>query len=265
MRIFTLLSLYFIALHTPTALADEPAKVILFGTFHFSNPGLDAIKTEQVDVTSPENQTYLIKLASRIANNFKPTEVLLECDPKEQSKMSSRFSEFTSGNFELPVNETYQIGFRVAKEAKLKNVVCFDERDVQWKAEALLKSMPKDNPALDAEFKAHIASLTSDITSLHETGSLKSILQKHNEKESDDRNKYLYLLTNQAGAGSNFNGADSTASWWHRNFRMYANIQQAATPSSKILVIAGQGHTAILKDFVQLDKKARLVDIKDYL
>ena len=53
--------------------------------------------------------------------------------------------------------------------------------------------------------------------------------------------------------GEDFSGADATASWWHRNFRMYAQIQRHAAPGARVLVVGGQGHTAILRDFLRDD------------
>ena len=92
------------------------------------------------------------------------------------------------------------------------------------------------------------------------------MLQKLNTPEEDRRNKDLYLLFNPVGAkAKSFNGADSTASWWRRNFRMYANIQLHATPGARILVIGGQGHTAILRDFVSIDSTIDEEPIAPYL
>ena len=36
----------------------EPAEVMLFGVFHFANPGHDVVKTEQINVMTEENQAY---------------------------------------------------------------------------------------------------------------------------------------------------------------------------------------------------------------
>ena len=60
-------------------------------------------------------------------------------------------------------------------------------------------------------------------------------------------------------------GADAAASWWHRNFRMYANIQKAAALGDRVLVVAGQGHTAILKELLAADDQRRARDVREYL
>ena len=61
------------------------------------------------------------------------------------------------------------------------------------------------------------------------------------------------VLTNAVGAGENFSGADAAASWWRRNFRMYANVQHIAQPGTRVIVIGGQGHTAVMKDLLGID------------
>ena len=266
MRALILIFSLMLGLPTVNAADKGSADVIMFGLFHFTNPGLDVVKTKQViDVTSKENQVYLTELSGRIANEFNPSAVLAECDPKQQAEMDKRFASYMAGESELLVNETYQIGFRVAKEAQLDGIICFDEREVHWQGEKLMESMPTSDPEANSEFQSLIDKVTESSNQWHAAGSLKNILQEFNQPEYDQLNKNLYLVSNVVGAGDNFYGADATASWWHRNFRMYANIQQAAKTKSRILVIAGQGHTALIKDFIKTDNKLNLVDILDYL
>ena len=266
MRVLILIISFVLGLPTVIAADNTSDHVMMFGVFHFSNPGLDVVKTQQViDVTTKENQVYLSELSSRIANKFNPSAVLVECDPKQQPEMEKRFASYKAGESELLVNEIYQIGFRVAKEASLDGVICFDEQEVHWQGEKLMESMPTSDIATNREFQRLIDKVTKLNNEWHARGSLKNILQKFNQREYDQLNKNLYLVSNVVGAGDNFYGADATASWWHRNFRMYANIQKAANTKNRILVIAGQGHTAVIKDFVKTDSKLKLVDILDYL
>ena len=90
-------------------------------------------------------------------------------------------------------------------------------------------------------------------------------LQLANDPERDRENKALYLVTNDVAAGAGFAGADASASWWRRNFRMYANVQRAAAPGRRVLVVAGQGHTAILKDLLAIDGGREAEDVAPYL
>ena len=58
-------------------LAAQPAQVMLFGTFHFKDAGLDTVKVKDIDVFTAANQAYLEALTQRL-QGFKPTRVLLE-------------------------------------------------------------------------------------------------------------------------------------------------------------------------------------------
>ena len=61
-----------------TAAPADKAQVLVMGTFHFANPGLDMIKSPVADVLSPASQAWLASLAARVAA-FAPTDVLVEC------------------------------------------------------------------------------------------------------------------------------------------------------------------------------------------
>ena len=244
---------------------DQQAKVMFIGAFHFSSPGLDKVKTKHIDVTTEENQAYLEQLTQRIAEHFTPDKILIECSVGAQAKIDQRFNDYLGGSYELPVNEIYQLGFRTAKAAGTKQIICFDERTIGWDADTLFEEMPENAPETQTLFNAYIDKMGTKSNQMHATMSFKQLLLSYNSVESDDRNKALYLLTNAVGAGDSFSGADAAASWWHRNFRMYANVQKAAQPGNRILVIGGQGHTAILKDMLALDVIREAVLVNDYL
>lgn len=245
--------------------ADEPqAEVMLFGVFHFSNPGNDVIKSKQINVMTPDNQAYLERLTTRIAE-FQPTVVLLEFDRENEAGMQERYAQYLDGEYELDSNEIYQLGFRIAREAGVETIHSFDEREVHWDAEPLFEYMPENDPETHKKVNDLIAQISSDREIAHSTKTLADLLLESNDPEQDSLNKYLYLMTNHVGAGDNFVGADASASWWRRNFRMYANIQKYAQPGERVLAIGGQGHTAILKDLLALDAERRAVDARPFI
>lgn len=94
---------------------------------------------------------------------------------------------------------------------------------------------------------------------------LAQLLALANDPARDALNKGIYLRTNAVDAGGSFVGADAAASWWHRNFRMYANIQKAAARDHRVLVVAGQGHTAVLKDLLAADDQRHARDVRAYI
>jgi len=242
-----------------------PAQVMLVGTFHFSSPGLDAVKTRSIDVTTDESQRYLAALSRRIATGFRPTCVLLEYSPADDESVNEHYRAFLRGEFELPVNEIYQLGFRIARDSGLESVMSFDHRDVEWQAEPMLAYAEAHDPDAYAEFQASIAAVTERLQREQDTLSLQALLEKQNDPLEWAANKSLYIGTNAIGAHDGYSGADAAASWWRRNFRMYADIQQAARPGERVLVLGGSGHIAVIADFLALDNERDAADVRPLL
>ena len=230
-----------------------PAQVMLMGTFHFADPGLDSVKVESLDVTTANSQAYLEELSRRIAREFQPTRVLLEYAPEANARLNERYGKYLTGSYELPVNEIYQIGFRVARDSGLSAVASWDHQGVPWNAEPMFEYAKDNDPQALAAWEARIAELTAEMQKRQHTLTLRQLLQLNNDPGEFALNKALYIATNDIGAEDAYQGADAAASWWHRNFRMYANIQRAAQPGERVLVIGGAGHIAIIADLLALD------------
>lgn len=245
--------------------ANVASEILPFGVFHFANPGLDKVKTKVIDVSTPENQAYLNDLSSRIADGFKPTHILIECAKDKSEKVNKDFQSYLQGQHQLSINENEQLGFRVAKKASLNEVICYDEQEISWQSNAVFEEMPKLTPDIAGKVGEKIKNMTQEINKLHKTESLKGILQYNSDPEVEENNKSLYLLLNEVGAMGSYSGADSTASWWHRNFRMYANIQKYAQEGNRVLVIGGVGHMSIFKDLIKIDSERKAVDVKLFL
>ena len=259
-RALCLLALSLCAL--PLQAQSQAPEVMLFGVFHFANPGRDVVRVDQADISTPANQAYLERLARRICA-FRPTAILLEFDRTAEPEMRRQFEEYASGRSGLPgVNENYQIGFRVARTCGVRHIHGFDETEVGWDSAPLFAYLEHSAPELRARFDAEITRIGRAEAAAHRKLGLRELLIRANDPEQDRQNKDLYLLTNAAGAGAGFEGADAAASWWRRNFRMYANIQRYATAGERILVVAGSGHTAILRDLLAIDRRIRSRDVR---
>lgn len=235
---------------TPAPVDKPPAKVMLLGLFHFDNPGLDAVKYTPRDVMQPAEQAYLAGLSERLAR-FAPTKVLLEYPAKNDATINQRYTDYRAGKFELRKNEIYQIGFRVAKLAGHARVHGFD---VHVPGEVALWGYLPKVPDAERKMMALIATESQRLNDMHRTLSLKDILTQSNSTREDLRNKGFYMLLNDVAAEEGlFHGADASADWWHRNMRMYALVQMHAQAGERVLVIAGSGHTAILRDLLRAD------------
>lgn len=153
----------------------------------------------------------------------------------------------------------------MAKLAGLSGVTCFDEREIGWNAQPLFDYMEKHLPQRQADLEGVFKAVAATTDHEQSTLSLQRLLELANDPARDAENKAIYLRTNDIGAGDGFAGADAAASWWHRNFRMYANIQRAASPGRRVIALAGQGHAAILKDLLSVDAKRQAIDAREYL
>jgi len=243
--------------------ASEPAQIMLIGTFHFSNPGQDAVKVKDFNVLDEESQLYLQALSKRLAA-FNPTRVLLEYNPENEEPVNQQYRDYLEGVYELDVNEIYQLGFRIARAAGLKSVQSFDHRDLNWEAEPMFEYAKQHNSPEMVIFNEKIKTLTNEEDKARASMGLRELLMRSNDPEQDRLNMDLYLATNSIGAGDGYPGADATASWWQRNFRMYANIQQVAKPGERIIAIGGSGHMAILKQLLEIDTRLAEVEVDEY-
>jgi hypothetical protein len=248
----------------PLAPGAEPlARVMLLGLFHFDNPGLDAVKYEPVDVMKPEHQAYLVVLSERLAR-FAPTRVLLEYPQASDEVMNGRYSDFLAGRYDLGRNEIYQLGFRVARLMGHPRVYGIDAKAPP--AQIKLWSHLSEQPDGLGPLEQLIAAESERLQRMHRALTLREILAISNSVEEDRRNKGFYMFLNPVAAeGGLFLGADASADWWHRNLRMYALIQAHAQPGERVLVIAGSGHTAILRDFLRADGARLEEEVLPYL
>ena len=124
---------------TTNAHAQQPtADVLLFGVFHFHNPGRDVVRVDQTDVTTSDSQAYLESLTARLCD-FRPTVILLEFDRAREPEVQLQLATYLRGESELSVNEIRQIGFRVAKKCGVDRLHGFDESEVGWDAEPLFE------------------------------------------------------------------------------------------------------------------------------
>ena len=242
-----------------------PASVMLLGTVHFANPGLDSVKSDVIDVTQPESQQWLEAFTSRLAKEFQPTVVVLEYPTALDEKINARYQDWRSGERALSINEIEQIGFRVAAAAGLPGVSGFDHTDVGWAAEPMFDWAKANAPERLAAMEAEIESLSAEQQRMQSTLSLGELLLINNDPADWAANRGLYIASNDLGALDDWSGADATASWWRRNLRMYALVQRAAQPGERVLVLAGSGHIAVIAQFLESDPSRKAVDVRPVL
>ena len=127
---FKLLLLWTAFLGIPAAAAEAPIQMMVLGTYHFENPGLDTNDIKVDSVLTPAQQRQLDAVAKALLV-FRPTHVMVEMRSDSAQSAVEQFREFQRDRLLSESNEVVQLGFRIAKMAGISVV---NGIDIQLKA-----------------------------------------------------------------------------------------------------------------------------------
>jgi hypothetical protein len=238
--------------------------IALLGTYHFNNPNQDQFNIKSDNVLSDKRQKEIEQLVASLAK-FKPTHIALEFNAADTA-MDARYQRYLKGEYTLATSEAEQIGFRLAKKAGHQHIYPVDAPDIQ------LDFNPGE---LASEFQPLLEQLNntgnSVVTKINQwltRYSIGQVLAKMNSVEFDKLNVglyYKYLLP--IGKGSNQPGAEAVARWYKRNLLILHNIMKLTEnkTDNRIMVIFGQGHTAMLHQFLQYSDEFMVENIQQIL
>ncbi|MBA2669384.1 MAG: hypothetical protein H0U67_03320 [Gemmatimonadetes bacterium] len=241
----------------------EKAQVLVLGTYHFANPGLDVVKTEVADVLTAAKQAEIRALVEEIAR-FRPTRVAVEHVPASADRLDSLYSAFRSGRYELGRDETEQLGFRLAARFEHERVHPIDVRGEFPFGPVMEYAAAKDTASLRL-IQVEIARISAEDSRVQRELTVGEILRHINDPALLAHGHGIYVRVARVGAGDTYVGADLLSKWYDRNIRIAANIQQLARPGDRVLVIIGGGHAPILRDLIMADPELSLVDPLQYL
>lgn len=266
---------------TPTAFAasaadrncaDPSAKLLILGTYHMANPGLDAVNVEADDVLAPRRQTELAALAENLAH-FKPTKIAVEWPYDERKNLNERYRRYLAGELQLGRNEVHQIGFRLAKMLGHAEVypidypmmmsgLRYDELDF----DARKPAAPAPQTAAPAPAKPR--ELTEDELRLRRLTISENLLRANDPKlfEPGHAAYFVNFLPDQEDPVVLYSGADRMANWYKRNFRMFSNLVRITDfEKDRVLLVVGSGHLHILRDLADHAPYFCLQDPAPYL
>ncbi len=248
---------------TPKNDSDKPT-ITFLGTFHFAGSS-DVAGIKTGDIETPKRQEEIQALTDAL-ELFKPTKIILEY-PFGNPKLDSLYQKYLSKNHTLAISELQQVGFRLAGKLGHKHIYPADfKMDLPF--DELTTYIESNSDEMD-KFQAmmnNIMTVTGELQEVYTNSSLKEVFVYMNQRKFDDLNKNLYLeYINKIGAESDAIGTKVTATWWHRNFKIMHNIDKITEPGDRVLVIFGQGHTAIFKDFYKSRGDYHYQEILDYL
>lgn len=240
-------------------------RISLLGVYHFGNPNQDLFNVKSDNILSEKRQKELEALVKELAR-FKPTHIALEFN-KNDSALDKRYREYLKGKYQLGPGEHEQIGFRLAHLLGHQHIYPVDESSVQLDFE------PGE---LAAEFSPLLQQLSEtgnkvvgQINKWVQEKSIGAVFSQLNTSELDKLNidlYYRFLLP--IGKGNAQPGLEAVTSWYKRNLYILKHIKELVDTDKsekRVLVIFGQGHTAMLKQFLQYSTEFELVDIQQFL
>ncbi len=234
----------------------ERAQVLVVGTFHFNYPGLDALKTEEsdkIDVLKEPKKSEVTELVEYI-KRFKPTKIVIES--KSPELWNQRFKEYKNGEHRDKRDERYQLAMRIANDFSLDTLYAVDAvplSNVLWSQDSTFYKTLTNK--IDWELEDPYWKRAEEYFDYREkqkkTTPIMEVFKSMNSREGHNANFGLYLTGSFAtGDGQ---AADHFSMWWYnRNARIFANIINITeSPKDRILVIFGNGHAAILRQFFE--------------
>ncbi len=242
----------------------KPVEVMVLGTWHFSNPGLDLHNVVSDDVTKPERQSELEALAAALAA-FKPTKIMIERIAKSPDMVDHKYPAFTTDQLHTVPDERVQIGYRLAHRLGHRQVYAIDQQgDFPYgKVVDFAKASGRE-----ARLNALSAEVGSEVKAFNEKQarfSIPSLLIGYNDPRGFQSGIDGYYEMLKFGDGASQPGAELNAMWYLRNARSWAKLTSLAEPGDRVLVIYGAGHNYWLRHFAGESRGFRNVDPRPYL
>jgi hypothetical protein len=242
--------------------AQEKAKVLVLGTYHMGNPGLDAFNMEADDVMVPKRQKEIEDFVNLLAT-FKPTKICLETKLDRQQKLNENYQAYVNGKTALRKNETDQVGFRLAKKMNHAEVYAIDA-DAPFDMDTVVKAAQKYQFISFLELLGKLPSFMKEENKKLHDNTITQFYQYMNTDEYARMSHGFYLDMAAIGKDDNYVGADLVADWYKRNLRIYRNLQALQLkPEDRVLILYGAGHAKILQDLVEDSSNLKLVKLNE--
>jgi hypothetical protein len=248
--------------------AGNTSKIMILGTYHMNNPGLDTYNLKADDVLSDRRQKEIDEVLGKL-QRFNPTKIAFEGQYNEDY-WTSRYKEYLAGTYQLGRNEIEQIAFKLAK--RLGHAAIYPVDYEMWMdgrvpaeiADPVVKPKPSQpanaGPVEPPDWIKQREELFKKSTVLEYLRFLNS-----DEGRRPDHASYMDMLLPD-DTNAPYGRADLVANWYKRNLRIFVNVNRIAkSPGDRILLVIGSGHETILADFARSSTYFCLVSAEDYL
>lgn len=260
MKKITLLLVFTIAL--TVSAQTKKKQILLFGSFHFENPGLDVAKVNTFNVMTDKSQKELEIITDKI-KKFGPDKIFVEWNYQKQDKLDKFYAKNTDSLLKKDADEIVQVALRAAKKLGHKKLYGIDYNDTDFPYDSLVKEMKAANQFdLIKKNEETMKHYETDFNTKITKYTLTQLLLDTNKQ---DISWYLQTAI-KGGKIDNFVGAFLVSEWYRRNLYMYALIQKLTdSKDNKIMVLLGAGHTSMIKEFVEHNPEYEIVELSTVL
>ena len=247
----------------PASHSERRAQILVLGTYHFDNPGLDVVKTEVVDVLTPARQGEIKQVVEALAG-FRPTRIAVEVRADQAARLDSLYAAYRARRHTLSRSEVQQLGFRLAERFDHRLLYPVDHGG-EFPFGAVMQYAQKHDPALVQRVQQTTGAMAAESNRHQLQMSIGAILRLENDPARIARGHGMYVEIAGVGAGDSYVGADLLAKWYDRNIRIFSDLQRIAQPGDRILMIFGAGHAAILRQLIASDPRLELIEATEFL
>ena len=244
------------------------APLMILGSYHMSNPGLDATNLSADDVLSPQRQAEIARTIEELTR-FRPTKIAVEWPYKDDAALGARYTAYRAGTYQLTRNEVDQFGLRLAKRLGLATVSAVDyPMFMNGMTPAEFQNPKPPAAAHPAPASASPAPTLSPEDQLLRRSSVSAYLAHLNTDTTIATNAsgYLPMLLPDTSTPALYAHADLVTNWYKRNLRIFANLTRITSfPDDRVLLMIGAGHIHILGDLALTSPYYCLVTPLGYL
>lgn len=247
-------------------------RVMLLGTYHMDNPGLDDVNVDSDDVLDDDRQAELRELADRL-ERWNADRVAVERPYDRAEDVNRIYERYRSGDYSYDTehefdsphgmrndpgtecrSEVVQVGFRLADQLGHDRVHPIDcpammgnEDGEELEERGFEPEQKVDAPRLDGEAVAE---------AMGERLSESTVPEYHRwlNHEQQLRNNHYGMFGTYLpyGEGDNFAGPKMLGTWYERNLQMVHNVWRAldgeqGDDPERVLLVVGSGHVRILR------------------
>ncbi len=240
--------------------------VMVVGTYHFR-------QEEHYDELSGKNQEHISKIVSRLAE-FKPTKVVIEKEPQYDSIFQSLFQKYILNDQVIDTleNETFQLGFRLAKRMGHEKIYLFDDQTefigsldgFTW--EKFGEEVAKDSAFVNRHVDIIMDSFNENEKRYANLSLYDNILKRNSPEAQKWNAQRMHAYETRAGIQKSWMGPDWLGRWYQRNIRMMANLMSFNDHGNdRFVIIVGDNHKWVLDTLLEFNPDFEVVSSYDIL